>query len=71
MHSASAAAAVCEWSGTTLLKISPRMFFYVCSGKFFKNPYRFLFSKFHVDFCSEGFPFPSLSLFVASKKIAV
>lgn len=72
MHMASAATPVClgEWSGTpeTSKDLSKNGFLSLF-WKVFEEPREL--SKFHVDFCSEGFPFSLVSLFLASKKIAV
>lgn len=77
MHVASPATPVClgEWRGTpeTSKALSKNVFFFNLNlfWKVFEEPREFLLSKFHVDFCSEGFPISLVSLFPASKKIVV
>lgn len=67
MHMASAATPVClgEWSGTpeTSKELSKNGFLSLF-WKVFEEPREFLLSKFHVDFCSEGFPL--LTVFLVS-----
>lgn len=67
IHPASATIPVClgEWSATRLLNTTPRIFLMSVQESFFYEDIKFMLSKFHVDFCSEGFSF-SLMFFLAS-----